>query len=103
LREFQAAHGIRTEAWGPLGQGKYDLFGMQSIQDAAAAHSATPAQVVLRWHLQTGNIVIPKSNSKQRMAENLDVFGFELTGAEMAAIDALDEDRRVGSHPDSVN
>jgi 2,5-diketo-D-gluconate reductase A len=103
LREFQAKHGIRTEAWGPLGQGKYDLFGLAPIQDAAAAHGVQPAQVVLRWHLQTGNIVIPKSNSRERMAQNFDLFGFELTGAEMAAIDALDENRRVGGNPLDVN
>ena len=103
LREFQANHGIHTEAWGPLGQGKYELFGLPVIQDAAAAHGVQPAQVVLRWHLQTGNIVIPKSNSRDRMAQNFDVFGFELSSDEMAAIDALDENRRVGDHPTEVN
>ncbi|WP_150307427.1 aldo/keto reductase [Planctomonas psychrotolerans] len=103
LKEFQAQHGIQTEAWGPLGQGKYDLFGMSAIQDAAKAHDVQPAQVVLRWHLQTGNIVIPKSNSRDRMAQNFDVFGFELSGDEMAAIDALDENRRVGGNPLEVN
>jgi 2,5-diketo-D-gluconate reductase A len=103
LREFESKHGIRTEAWGPLGQGKYDLFGMSPIQTAAAAHGKTPAQVVIRWHLQTGNIVIPKSNSRLRMAENFDVFDFELTAGEMAAIDGLDENRRVGSNPADVN
>ena len=103
LRAFQAEHGIQTEAWGPLGQGKYDLFGMQAIQDAAAAHGVQPAQVVLRWHLQTGNIVIPKSNRRERMAQNFDLFGFELSADEMAAIDALDENRRVGGNPADVN
>ncbi len=103
LRAFQDQHGIRTEAWGPLGQGKYDLFGMGPIQDAAAAHGVTPAQVVLRWHLQTGNVVIPKSSSRERMTENFDLFRFELTPAEMAAIDGLDENRRVGGDPLNVN
>ncbi len=103
LRRFQMEHGIRTEAWGPLGQGKYDLFGLPAIQDAAKAHDVQPAQVVLRWHLQTGTIVIPKSTSRERMAQNLDVFGFELDADEMAAIDALDENRRVGGDPDDVN
>jgi len=103
LREFQAQHGIVTEAWGPLGQGKYDLFGLAPIQAAAAAHAVTPAQVVLRWHLQTGNVVIPKSNRKERMAENLDVFSFALDADEMGAIDALDENRRVGGNPAEVN
>ncbi|HET6824319.1 MAG TPA: aldo/keto reductase, partial [Amnibacterium sp.] len=60
-------------------------------------------QVVLRWHLQTGNIVIPKSGSRQRMTENFDVFGFELSPDEMAAIDGLDENRRVGGDPMEVN
>ena len=101
LRAFGADHGIHIEAWGPLGQGKYDLFGEQAIQDAAAAHDATPAQVVIRWHLQNGIIVFPKSNSRERMAENFDVFGFELTGDEVAAIDALDRGQRVGSDPDT--
>jgi 2,5-diketo-D-gluconate reductase A len=103
LRAFHDAHDIRTEAWGPLGQGKYDLFGMPAIQAAASAHSVEPAQVVLRWHLQTGNVVIPKSNSRARMEQNLDIFGFELDADEMAAIDALDENRRVGGDPAEVN
>jgi 2,5-diketo-D-gluconate reductase A len=103
LRAFHDAHDIRTEAWGPLGQGKYDLFGMPAIQAAASAHSVEPAQVVLRWHLQTGNVVIPKSNSRARMEQNLDIFGFELDSDEMAAIDALDENRRVGGDPAEVN
>jgi 2,5-diketo-D-gluconate reductase A len=103
LRSFHAEHGIRTEAWGPLGQGKYDLFGLPAIQDAAKAHDVSPAQVVLRWHIQTGNIVIPKSNSRDRMAENFDLFGFELTPDEMGAIDDLDENRRVGGNPAEVN
>jgi 2,5-diketo-D-gluconate reductase A len=103
LRAFHDAHGIRTEAWGPLGQGKYDLFGMPAIQAAASAHSVEPAQVVLRWHLQTGNIVIPKSNSRARMEQNLDIFSFELDADEMGAIDALDENRRVGGDPAEVN
>ncbi|MDL5351424.1 aldo/keto reductase [Microbacterium sp. zg-YB36] len=100
LRSFAEPLGIRTEAWGPLGQGKYDLFGEQAIADAAAAHGATPAQVVIRWHLQQDIIVFPKSNSRERMAENFDVFGFELSESEMAAIDAIDRGQRVGADPD---
>jgi 2,5-diketo-D-gluconate reductase A len=102
LRAFGAEHGIHIEAWGPLGQGKYDLFGEKAIQDAAAAHGATPAQVVIRWHLQNGIIVFPKSNGRSRMEENFDVFGFELTDAELAAIDALDRGQRVGSDPETA-
>jgi 2,5-diketo-D-gluconate reductase A len=103
LRAVHAQHGIHTESWGPLGQGKYDLFGIDAIQSAAQAHGVTPAQVVIRWHLQSGIIVFPKSNSRERMQQNFDVFGFELTADEMAAIDALDEGKRVGGHPDEVN
>jgi len=103
LRSFHERHGIRTEAWGPLGQNKYDLFGLPPIREAAAAHEVEPAQVVLRWHLQLGNIVIPKSNSKERMAQNLDILGFELSPEEMARIGELDEGRRVGGHPEDVN
>jgi 2,5-diketo-D-gluconate reductase A len=102
LRAFGAEHGIHIEAWGPLGQGKYDLFGEQAIQDAAAAHEVTPAQVVIRWHLQNDIIVFPKSNSRERMAQNFDVFGFELTADEVAAIDAIDRGQRVGSDPDEA-
>jgi 2,5-diketo-D-gluconate reductase A len=102
LRAFGAEHGIHIESWGPLGQGKYDLFGEKAIQDAAAAHGATPAQVVIRWHLQNGIIVFPKSNSRERMAENFDVFGFELTADEIAAIDSLDRGQRVGANPETA-
>lgn len=102
LRAFGAEHGIHIEAWGPLGQGKYDLFGEKAIQDAAAAHGVSPAQVVIRWHLQNGIIVFPKSNSRERMAQNFDVFGFELSPDEIAAIDAIDRGQRVGSDPDKA-
>ncbi|WEK12533.1 MAG: aldo/keto reductase [Candidatus Microbacterium phytovorans] len=102
LRAFGDAHGIRTEAWGPLGQGKYDLFAEKAVQDAAAAHGATPAQVVIRWHLQNGIIVFPKSSTRERIVENVDVFGFELTADEIAAIDALDRGQRVGADPDTA-
>jgi 2,5-diketo-D-gluconate reductase A len=102
LRAYGAELGMHIEAWGPLGQGKYDLFGEKAIQDAAAAHGVTPAQAVIRWHVQYGIIVFPKSNARSRMEENFDVFGFELTPDEMAAIDALDRNQRVGSHPDQA-
>jgi 2,5-diketo-D-gluconate reductase A len=103
LRAFHAAHGITTEAWAPLGQGRYDIFNLPPMQAAAAAHGVTPAQVVLRWHLQTGIIALPKSSSKERMRENLDIAGFELTADEMAAIDALDENTRLAADPDDIN
>jgi 2,5-diketo-D-gluconate reductase A len=103
LHEYAAEHGIAIESWGPLGQGKYDLFGKPEVRAVAEAHDMTPAQVVLRWHLQAGNIVIPKSSSRERMTENFDVFDFELTPDEFATITALDENRRVGGDPAEVN
>ncbi|MFC5500822.1 aldo/keto reductase [Lysinimonas soli] len=102
LRAFGASHGIAIEAWGPLGQGKYPLFEMLPIVDAARAHGVSPAQVVVRWHLQSGIIVFPKSTSRERMSQNFDVFGFELSADEMAAIDGLDQGMRVGSDPDTA-
>ncbi|GAA1851017.1 aldo/keto reductase [Microbacterium koreense] len=101
-----ADHGVHIEAWGPLGQGKYDLFGVPAVAAAAAAHRHTPAQVVLRWHIQKGNIIFPKSVNPHRLRENLDIFGFALSEAEMAAIDALDPgdgSGRVSAHPSEVH
>jgi 2,5-diketo-D-gluconate reductase A len=95
--------GIHIEAWGPLGQGKYALLDQPAVTGAAAGHGVTAAQVVIRWHLQKGNIVFPKSNRRERMAENFDVLGFELDPAEMSDIDGLESHTRVGSHPDEVN
>jgi 2,5-diketo-D-gluconate reductase A len=100
LRAFARQKGIAIESWGPLGQGKYDLFSMSPILEIAAETGKTPAQVVIRWHLQSGIIVFPKSNSRERMAENFDVFDFELSDAQVASIDALDANMRVGGHPD---
>jgi 2,5-diketo-D-gluconate reductase A len=102
LRSFARSKGIHVESWGPLGQGKYDLFGMDAVASAATAHGVSPAQVVIRWHLQNGLIVFPKSNSRERIAENFDVFGFELTAEEIAAIDGLDQGLRVGSDPETA-
>lgn len=99
---FAREHGIHIEAWGPLGQGKYPLFEAEAVTSAAATHGKTPAQVVIRWHLQTGNIVFPKSNRRERMAENFDVLDFALTDAEVAAITALEREGRVSAHPDEV-
>ena len=103
LHEFADRHGIAIESWGPLGQGKYDLFGMPEIKELAASHGVTPAQVVIRWQLQAGNIVIPKSNSRERMRENFEVFDFELSPDEFATMTDLDENRRVGGNPAEVN
>ncbi len=103
LREYDAAHGILTESWGPLGHAAVDIFQEPAIAAAASAHGVSPAQVIIRWHLQCGLVVIPKSNNKDRMAQNFDVFGFELSADELAAIDALNRDQRVGADPNTLN
>lgn len=102
LRDYAAQKGIAIESWGPLGQGKYDLFGMPAVAAAAAELGVTPAQVVLRWHLQNGLIVFPKTTNADRMRQNIDVFGFELDAEQMAALDALDAGNRVGADPDTA-
>ncbi|MFE0037197.1 aldo/keto reductase [Streptomyces sp. NPDC059015] len=97
-RAFHAKHGIATEAWSPLGSGR-GLLEVPTIVAVAQKHGKTPAQVVLRWHLQLGNVVIPKSVTPSRIRENIDVFGFELDDDDLAAFAALDEDRRLGPDP----
>nr|WP_202474508.1 aldo/keto reductase [Streptomyces sp. SID5466] len=101
-RAFHAEHGIATEAWSPLGQGK-GLLEVPTVVAVSQKHGRTPAQVVLRWHLQTGNIVIPKSVTPSRIKENLDVFGFELDADDLAAFAALDEGKRLGPDPAEFN
>ncbi|MFC9757271.1 aldo/keto reductase [Streptomyces sp. NPDC056921] len=101
LRAFHARHGIATEAWSPLAQGA--VLKDEAITTTAARHGKSPAQVVLRWHLQLGNVVIPKSVTPARIRENLDVFDFTLTDDEMATIATLDRDLRTGPHPDQLN
>ena len=100
---FSRQHGIAVEAWSPLGQFQYDLGELPVIAAAADAHGKTPAQVVLRWHLQRDNIVFPKSSSAERMRENFDIFDFELTDDELTAIDALERGQRLGPHPNDLN
>ncbi|MFF8369420.1 aldo/keto reductase [Streptomyces lydicus] len=97
-RAFHARHGIATEAWSPLGQGK-GLLEDPTIGRLAAKHGKTAAQVVLRWHLQLGNVVIPKSVTPSRIAENIDVFGFELDAEDLAAVAGLDAGKRLGPDP----
>ncbi|WP_432081943.1 aldo/keto reductase [Streptomyces sp. WAC 04229] len=101
-REVHAEQGIATEAWSPLGSGK-GILEIPAIVAIAQKHNRTPAQVVLRWHLQLGNVVIPKSVTPSRIKENIDVFGFTLDTEDLAAISALNEDRRLGSDPADVN
>jgi 2,5-diketo-D-gluconate reductase A len=103
LRSFQEPLGIVTEAWGPLGQGKYDLATLPGLVDIAAAHGRSIQQIVLRWHLQEGVVVFPKTIRRERLVENLSVFDFELSDADMAALAAMDADKRVGTHPDDGN
>jgi 2,5-diketo-D-gluconate reductase A len=100
LREFNAEHEIVTESWSPLGRGR-TLFDQLAVDDAARAHGRSPAQVVLRWHVQHGLIAIPKSSRAERMAENLSVFDFELTSAEIAALDALDRGETAATDSDA--
>ncbi|GAA3210627.1 aldo/keto reductase [Streptomyces sp. XM83C] len=97
-RDYHAEKGIATEAWSPLGSGK-GLLEVPAIVAIARKHDRSPAQVVLRWHLQTGNIVIPKSVTPSRIQENIDVFDFSLDEEDLAAISALNEDRRLGPDP----
>jgi 2,5-diketo-D-gluconate reductase A len=97
LRRVHEERGIVTDAWSPLARVLDDPV----ITQIAATHSRTPAQIVIRWHLQLGNVVIPKSVTHARIAENFDVFGFELSDQEMDAIRALDAGRRDGPDPDT--
>lgn len=103
LRAHQAQWGIHTESWGPLGQGKYELAELPGLTDIAAAHGKSVQQVTIRWHLQEGLIVFPKTTKRERMIENADVFDFELTADEMATIAAADKGLRVGAHPDTTD
>lgn len=100
---FAREHGIAIESWGPLGQAKYPLLELPEITAIATAHGKTAAQVVIRWHLESGYIVFPKTNHRARMVENFDVFDFELTDAEQASITALEREGRVSSDPNTVN
>ncbi|MBP2406053.1 putative oxidoreductase/MSMEI_2347 [Streptomyces netropsis] len=102
LRALHARHGIATEAWSPLGQGK-DLLADPVIGRIAAKHGRTAAQIVLRWHLQLGNVAIPKSVTPSRIRENIDVFGFELDDEDLTAIAGLDNGTRLGPDPDEFD
>jgi 2,5-diketo-D-gluconate reductase A len=102
LRAFHAAHGILTEAWSPLASGG-EVLGDEKIAAVAAKHGVTPAQAILRWHLDIGNVVIPKSVTPSRIAENFDIFGFSLDADDLAAIATLEEEHRTGPHPNEFN
>ncbi|KUH98835.1 oxidoreductase [Mycolicibacterium acapulense] len=97
LREVHAQMGIATEAWSPLGQGS--LLSNDTVVSVAEAHGKTPAQVLIRWHMQLGNIVIPKSVTPERIVSNFDVFDFELSEQDMASVSTLGDGTRLGPDP----
>lgn len=113
IRDFAALHGIAVESWSPLGGTSNSGWGDASkpntlLADPVVArvgerHGKSPAQVLIRWHLQNGLIVIPKSVHDNRIAQNVDVFDFELTDQDLADIATLDDGVRVGFHPDEMN
>lgn len=100
LRSVHEQLGVTTESWSPLGRGR--LLTDPVVIEIADAVGVSPAQVVIRWHLQNSLVVIPKSTHRERMTANADVVGFTLDDAHMAALDALDQGVRTGSHPDQV-
>jgi diketogulonate reductase-like aldo/keto reductase len=108
LQRLHAEHGILTQAWSPIGgitayyRGGKSAFDDPTLQEIARQHGKSPAQVMLRWHLQQGRSAIPKSTKPARIVENFDVFGFELSKHQVAAIDALDTGVRRGPDPDSI-
>jgi 2,5-diketo-D-gluconate reductase A len=102
LRAFHASHQIVTEAWSPIGQGK-GLLEEPTLTTIAEAHGKSAAQVVLRWHMQLGNVAIPKSVTPDRIQQNIEVFDFELTPADMGAITALGSGERVGPDPETFD
>lgn len=101
LRALHAELGIATQAWSPLARGQ--LLDEPALRALAEAHGKSVAQVVLRWHVQSGHLVIPKASRQERIAANLDVFGFELSASDMAVIADMDSGRRSGSDPNNVN
>jgi 2,5-diketo-D-gluconate reductase A len=101
MRAFAAKKGIVTEAWSPLARGT--VLQEALLEQVARKYGKTPAQVVLRWHLQLGNVVIPRSVNVRRITQNIDVFDFELTDEEVTAISRLETGERVGSDPETMN
>ncbi|MDA0169176.1 aldo/keto reductase [Solirubrobacter taibaiensis] len=101
LRREHADRGIVTEAWSPLAQGA--VLDDPVITEIASAHNRTPGQIVLRWHIELGNVVFPKSMTPSRIEENIDIFDFELSAEEVERIEALDRGMRTGPDPDTFN
>jgi 2,5-diketo-D-gluconate reductase A len=102
LRDFHAANGIVTEAWAPLARAG-EVFEDPVVVEVAKKHGVTPAQAILRWHMELGNVAIPKSVKPARIAENFDVFGFSLDDEDLTAIAGLDRGHRTGPDPDTMN
>jgi diketogulonate reductase-like aldo/keto reductase len=100
LRQFHERNGIATEAWSPLARGR-TLLADPTINGIAEKHGVTVAQVILRWHIQLGNIVIPRSVNPQRIAQNIDLFGFALDADDLDAVAMLDDGGRIGPDPDT--
>ncbi|GER71870.1 glyoxal reductase [Weizmannia acidilactici] len=100
LHEFMKQHNILHEAWGPLGQGKHHLLEQPVLVELAEKYGKTPAQIVLRWHVERGIVVIPKSVTPSRIKENSEIFDFSLTQEDMEKIAALNSGRRYGRSPD---
>jgi 2,5-diketo-D-gluconate reductase A len=98
LRGFCAEHQIAVEAWSPIARG--GALQDPTIDDIARNVGKTPAQVILRWHIERGDIVFPKSVNPDRIRENIDIFDFELTGEDVEAISALNRNERTGPDPD---
>lgn len=101
VREFHDKHGIVTESWAPIGGGSNSVLNHCAVTRIASARGRTPAQVVLRWHLQSGLVAIPKSAHPERMEQNLRVFDFELTDQEMDQLNALDEGEAAATDSDA--
>jgi diketogulonate reductase-like aldo/keto reductase len=101
-REFCRQHGIAIESWSPLMRAG-ELLRNESLQQIADKHGKSPAQVILRWHIDSGFVVIPKSSNAARIDENCDIFGFQLDEQDMAAIARLDDGTRTGPDPDNAN
>jgi 2,5-diketo-D-gluconate reductase A len=99
LRREHADRGIVTEAWSPLAQG--EVLDDPVIGEIAEAHAKTPAQVALRWHIELGNVVFPKSVTVERLRENIEIFDFTLSAAEMEQLEAIDRGERIGADPDT--
>ncbi|PXY32939.1 oxidoreductase [Prauserella coralliicola] len=101
LRAFHEEHGIATEAWSPIARGGERLSGSEVISTVARKHGKTPAQVVLRWHIELGHIAIPKSVTPERIKQNIDVFDFEFDEQDVAGFATLEAGERLGPHPDT--